>query len=38
MAGAMEHEIPVLCTLHTFLVILWWIFGRLWVKKLDHLF
>lgn len=38
MAGAMEHEILVLCTLHAFLVILWWIFGQRWVKKLDRLF
>ena len=38
MAGGMEHETHVLCTLHAFLAILWWIFGRHWVKKLDHLF
>jgi hypothetical protein len=38
MAGGMEHETHVPCTLRAFLVILWWIFGQHWVKKLDRLF
>lgn len=38
MAGGMEHETHVLCTLHAFLVMLWWVTGLTCVKKLDHLF